>query len=118
MLFSVGMYINLETTFAIFIGGIIRWVTDKIRDRRGLNDAQKARVDNAGILTASGMIAGEALCGLVLAAIWRDQIPAVFKAPHWIGMVIAAVVIVFVMVKVPLANAGKPEDPAPPTAIM
>jgi len=118
MLFSVGMYINLETTFAIFIGGIIRWATDKIRDRRGLNDAQKARVDNAGILTASGMIAGEALCGLALAAIWRDQIPAIFKAPHWIGMIIAAVAIVFVMIKVPLANAGRPEDPAPPTAMM
>ena len=118
MLFSVGMYINLETTFAIFIGGVIRWATDKIRDRRGLNDAQKARVDNAGILTASGMIAGEALCGLALAAIWRDQIPAIFKAPHWIGMIIAAVAIVFVMIKVPLANAGRPEDPAPPTAMM
>ncbi len=118
MLFSVGMYINLETTFAIFVGGIIRWVTDKIRDRRGLNDAQKARVDNAGILTASGMIAGEALCGLIIAAIWRGQTPAVFQAPHWIGMVIAAVAIVFVMIKVPLANAGRPEEPAPPTAIM
>ncbi len=118
MLFSVGMYINLETTFAIFAGGIIRWITDKIRDRRGLNDAQKARVDNAGILTASGMIAGEALCGLIIAAIWRGQTPAVFRSPHWIGMVIAAVTIVFVMIKVPLANAGKPEEPAPPTAIM
>jgi len=38
---------------------VIRWVTDKIRDRRGLNDAQKARVDNAGVLAASGMIAGK-----------------------------------------------------------
>ncbi len=118
MLFSVGMYINLETTFAIFVGGIIRWVTDKIRDGRGYNDAQKTRVDNAGILTASGMIAGEALCGLIVAAIWRGQTPAVFRSPHWIGMVIAAVAIVFVMIKVPLANAGRPEEPAPPTAIM
>ncbi len=118
MLFSVGMYINLETTFAIFVGGVIRWITDGIRDRRGLNDAQKARVDNAGILTASGMIAGEALCGLALAAIWRDHIPQVFSHPHWIGMIIAAVVIVLVMTRVPLANAGRPEDPAPPTAIM
>jgi putative OPT family oligopeptide transporter len=118
MLFSVGMYINLETTFAIFVGGVIRWITDKIRDRRGLNDAQKARVDNAGILTASGMIAGEALCGLIVAAIWRGQTPAVFKQPHWIGMVIAAVVVVLVMIRVPLANAGRPEEPAPPTAIM
>ncbi len=118
MLFSVGMYINLETTFAIFVGGVIRWVTDRIRDRRGLNDAQKARVDNAGVLTASGLIAGEALCGLIVAAIWRGNTPVVFQSPHWIGMVIAAVAVVSVMIKLPLANAGKPEDPAPPTAIM
>ncbi len=29
MLFAVGMYLPLETTFAIFLGGIIRWITDK-----------------------------------------------------------------------------------------
>lgn len=118
MLFSVGMYLPVGTTFAIFIGGMIRWVTDRLRDRRGLNDAQKARVDNAGVLTASGLIAGEALCGLVIAGVWRGNTPAVFTAPHWIGAVIAAVALIAVMVKVPLANAGRPEDPAPPTAMM
>jgi putative OPT family oligopeptide transporter len=118
MLFSVGMYLPLETTFAIFLGGIIRWVTDKIRDKRGLNDAQKARVDNAGVLTASGLIAGEALCGLAIAAIWRGKTPQIFEHPHWIGMIIAFLALLLVMVRVPLANAGKPDEPAPPTAIM
>jgi putative OPT family oligopeptide transporter len=120
MLFSVGMYLPLDTTFAIFVGGIIRWITDKIRDKRNLNDAQKARVENAGVLTASGLIAGEALCGLVVAAIvWiRGSMPVIFQSPHWIGMVIAFVVLLLVMVRVPLANAGKPDEPAPPTAIM
>jgi len=66
MLFAVGMYLPLETTFAIFCGGIIRWIMDKMRDRRDFNDAQKARVENAGILTASGFIAGEALMGIVI----------------------------------------------------
>ena len=28
MLFAVGMYLPLETTFAIFLGGVIRWITD------------------------------------------------------------------------------------------
>ncbi len=118
MLFSVGMYLPLDTTFAIFVGGIIRWITDKIRDKRGLNDAQKARVDNAGVLTASGLIAGEALCGLVIAALWRGKTPRVFESPHWIGMVVAFVVLLLIMVRLPLANAGKPDEPAPPTAIM
>src|SRR5580698_7302918 len=67
MLFAVGMYLPLETTFAIFLGGMIRWITDKIRDSKNFNDAQKARVENAGVLTASGFIAGEALMGIVIA---------------------------------------------------
>ncbi len=118
MLFSVGMYLPVETTFAIFCGGVIRWATDKMRDRRSLNDAQKARVENAGVLTASGLIAGEALCGLIIAAIWQGQTPQVFSSPHWIGMIIAAIALILVMVRVPLANAGNPDEPAPPTAIM
>jgi putative OPT family oligopeptide transporter len=118
MLFSVGMYLPVETTFAIFIGGVIRWFTDNLRDRRNLNDAQKARVDNAGVLTASGLIAGEALCGLAIAGIYRGTPSPVFEAPHWIGMILAAAALIFVMIKVPLANAGHPDEPAPPTAIM
>jgi len=118
MLFSVGMYLPLETTFAIFVGGMIRWAADKIRDRRGLNEAQKARVDNAGVLTASGLIAGEALCGLLIAAVWRGRTPRLWDSPHWIGMLAAFVALLVVMIRVPLANAGKPDEPAPPAAIM
>ena len=118
MLFSVGMYLPVETTFAIFIGGVIRWVTDKLRDRHGHNDAQKARVDNAGVLTASGLIAGEALCGLVIAGVWRGNTPQLLKSPPIIAAIVAAVALIAVMIRVPLANAGRPEEPAPPTAIM
>jgi len=31
---------------------------------------------------------------------------------------IGMAVLIFVMMKVPLANAGSPDEPAPPTAIM
>src|SRR5271157_5685477 len=74
MLFSVGMYLPLGTTFAIFVGGVIRWATDRLRDKRNLNDAQKARVDNTGVLTASGLIAGEALCGIGVAAVIAQRL--------------------------------------------
>ena len=120
MLFSVGMYLPLGTTFAIFVGGIIRWVTDQIRDRRGLNDAQKARVDNAGVLTASGLIAGEALCGLVIAGLvgsGRDVTLVHWTPSIWAALA-ALALLVFAMIRVPLANAGSPDEPAPPTAIM
>jgi putative OPT family oligopeptide transporter len=120
MLFSVGMYLPLGTTFAIFVGGIIRWVTDRIRDRRGFNEAQKARVDNAGVLTASGLIAGEALCGLVIAGLvgsGKDVTLVHWNPGIWAALV-ALIVLIIGMIRVPLANAGRPEDPAPPTAIM
>ncbi len=128
MLFSIGMYLPLGTTFAIFVGGLIRWMTDRLRDRRNLNDAQKARVENAGILTASGLIAGEALCGIAVAAVLARKlqhdphaVPQLYQfasGNHLITAVIALAILVAVMVFVPLANAGRPEDPAPPTAIM
>jgi putative OPT family oligopeptide transporter len=120
MLFAVGMYLPLGTTFAIFLGGIIRWVTDRLRDRQGLNDAQKARVDNAGVLTASGLIAGEALCGLVIAGLvgsGRNVTLVHWTAPIWAAL-IALIALILVMVKVPLANSGSPDEPAPPAAIM
>jgi len=128
MLFSVGMYLPLGTTFAIFVGGLIRWVTDRLRDRRSLNDAQKARVDNAGVLTASGLIAGEALCGIAVAAILAQNLgdnphaePRLYQfaiGNFPVTVLLAFAALVAVMILVPLANAGRPEDPAPPTAIM
>jgi putative OPT family oligopeptide transporter len=116
MLFAVGMYLPLGTTFAIFVGGVIRWITD----RRGLNDAQKTRVSNTGVLTASGLIAGEALCGLVIAGLvgsGHDVTLVKWTAPFWAAL-IALFVLFVTMVKVPLANAGSPDEPAPPTAMM
>jgi putative OPT family oligopeptide transporter len=124
MLFAVGMYLPLGTTFAIFVGGVIRWITDGLRNRRGLNDAQKARVENAGVLTASGMIAGEALCGLVIAGLVGSghDVTLVKWAEDSLGpmllALVALVILALTMIFVPLANAGRPEDPAPPTAIM
>ena len=120
MLFAVGMYLPLGTTFAIFVGGVIRWITDTLRDRRGFNDAQKARVDNAGVLTASGMIAGEALCGLVIAGlVGSGHDVTLFKwTPPFLLALGALAILAIVMVRLPIASCGRPEDPAPPTAIM
>src|SRR4029434_9853585 len=67
MLVAVGMYLPLSTTSAIFVGGCIRWITDQMAEKRGFNFAQRRRVENVGILAASGMIAGEALVGLITA---------------------------------------------------
>jgi putative OPT family oligopeptide transporter len=120
MLFAVGMYLPLETTFAIFVGGVIRWATDKLRDRRGFNDAQKARVDNAGVLVASGLITGEALTGLLIAlfVLRNIHLHQIFKNPPvLLGFGVLALLAIY-MIQIPLRNAGSPDEPAPPTAMM
>jgi putative OPT family oligopeptide transporter len=123
MLFSVGMYLPLETTFAIFTGGIIRWAMDRVRDKRGFNDAQKARIENAAVLIASGLIAGEALMGLVKAGfnIADKPLTSILEfftdPPLALGLAVLLLLGVL-MVRWPLAKAGDPNEPAPPTAIM
>lgn len=59
---AVGMYISLGTTTAIFIGGIVRWLADKVRGIP-LSETETS----PGILLGSGYIAGGTLVGLILA---------------------------------------------------
>ncbi len=120
MLVAIGMYLPIATTSAIFVGGILRWFTDSMAARRGLNGAQRSRMENVGILCASGMIAGEALMGLVTAFFaWREiPMPRFFEDPSFaLGLIVLAL-IAFVLVRVPLANAGRADEPAPPVAMM
>ncbi len=120
MLVSVGMYLPLQTSFAIFIGGLLRWASDAIARRRGYNAAQNARVESVGILIASGLIAGEALTGLVVAYFkFRDlEIPEIFKDPSYLAGLGVMVLLGLMMILLPLSKSGRPEDPAPPAAIM
>jgi putative OPT family oligopeptide transporter len=124
MLFSVGMYLPLETTFAIFCGGLIRGLVDKLVLRKGFNDAQKARVENSGVLVASGLIAGEALMGLFIAGVVAFRADKTFPTlssfsgvASWMAIAIAVVLVLY-MVRVPISKAGRPDEPAPPMAVM
>ncbi|MBM3294979.1 MAG: oligopeptide transporter, OPT family [Candidatus Aminicenantes bacterium] len=133
MLVAVGMYLPLETTFAIFCGGMIKGLFERFAKKRGFNAAQKARSENVGILVAAGLIAGEGLTAL-LRALWKflflqgvigRDTPVVFKGPgyfggvdlYWGGLVVLAL-IAFYMIAVPLRNAGAADEPPPPSAII
>jgi putative OPT family oligopeptide transporter len=126
MLVAVGMYLPFGTTFAIFVGGVFRSLGDWVADRRGYNAAQKARVENAGVLTASGLIAGEALMGLVWAGLqfvpqWKapNHPPQLFSHPSYIvGGLIVLAGLAALLIRLPISAAGDPSEPAPPTAIM
>jgi protein-S-isoprenylcysteine O-methyltransferase Ste14 len=104
------------------VGGVFRSLGDWVAERRGFNGAQKARVENAGVLVASGLIAGEAILGLVWAGLqfapaWAR--PQWFKDPSYIvGGMIVLVGLAALMIFLPLTSAGDPNEPAPPTAMM
>lgn len=93
MLIAVGIYLPFETTFAIFVGGMIRVLFDKIVTRRNLNAQDQMQVENRGILIASGLIAGEALTGVLLASIvlldWK--LPHISENPI-LGLIIFPIV--------------------------
>jgi putative OPT family oligopeptide transporter len=65
-LIAVGMYLPFETTGAIFVGGCLKWVADKLAARRGVAGEG---FDNLGALIASGLIAGESLTGVLFAGL-------------------------------------------------
>jgi putative OPT family oligopeptide transporter len=123
MLVAVGMYLPFETTAAIFIGGLIRWLSDTVAERRGYNRAQRARVENAGVLTASGLIAGEAILGLVWAGTKfmpesiQDKL-LIFPHPSYLFGIVVMGLLGFLMIRWPMGAAGSPDEPAPPVAMM
>src|SRR5258706_9034024 len=124
MLVAVGMYLPFETTFAIFLGGVFRAIGDWLAKRRGFNSAQIARAENAGVLTASGLIVGESLLGLVwagtvaVAKVRNWAIPQIFAEPSYaLGLVVMAG-LAALMIRIPLSSAGDPNEPAPPTGMM
>jgi putative OPT family oligopeptide transporter len=122
MLVAVGMYLPFETTAAIFLGGVFRSLADWVAKRRGFNDAQRARVENAGVLTASGLIAGEAVLGLLWAGLqfapeWAR--PKIFQNPSYLfGGMLVMIGLAALMIFLPLTSAGDPSEPAPPIAMM
>jgi len=122
MLVSVGMYLPFGTTAAIFVGGVIRWIADSMGKARKYNEGQITRMTNIGILIASGFIAGEALMGLFTSALAGLEFPFekffLFEHPSYLVGVAVIALLALILVLVPLSNAGDPNEPAPPSAMM
>jgi putative OPT family oligopeptide transporter len=104
-LIAVGMYLPFETTSAIFVGGIIKLIVDKIAQRRYKEKSQLEKVENTGILLASGLVAGEALTGVILAALFvvNVELPFISDSPL-LGLLIFAIIF-YVLIKVPLTSS-------------
>jgi uncharacterized oligopeptide transporter (OPT) family protein len=75
MLIAVGMYLPFDTTSAIFVGGMMRLVLERLTARYSAE--RKAAVEEKGTLLASGLIAGEAIVGILLAVVFLAGVPSV-----------------------------------------
>jgi putative OPT family oligopeptide transporter len=82
MLVAVGMYLPFESTAAIFVGGVVRWILDSRLTRQQASPEERTRAENVGTLLSSGFIAGESLMAVVLAflVLGGDFIPALIAA--------------------------------------
>jgi len=117
MLIAVGMYLPFRTVSAIFLGGVLRWVSDTLAGRQAMglpHSAElRARVEERGTLLASGLIAGEAIVGILLAVATVSGLPSLTKLltgagqlsfyPAWGGWLSLAALasLAWVLVRIP-----------------
>lgn len=72
--FAVGLYLPLATTLPIWIGGVLRGLTDWMAKRKG-EEAEDADLGK-GSLFATGLVAGGALAGVVVAMLQASDVTA------------------------------------------
>ena len=109
MLIAVGMYLPFETSSAIFVGGV-----DPL-DRRPRAGAARRR---KGTLLASGLIAGEAIVGILLAVTYVSGLSSLTKLivgadqfsffpalGGWLSLA-AFAAIAWVLIRIPTRRAG------------
>ena len=83
---AVGMYLPFTLSVPIFLGGLVRAFGQRALARKGeAEDAPGAELGNAGVLLSSGLIAGESILGVALAAFVYFKVPlAVAWHPGWL----------------------------------
>ncbi|AEH25348.1 OPT family oligopeptide transporter [Pyrococcus yayanosii] len=83
---AVGIYLPLSLGVPIFIGGILRWLVDRAR-------GGGEKPTDAGVLGAAGIIAGEAIMGIIFAAlIVGNMAPSVGFSSNILGLLLLAAI--------------------------
>jgi uncharacterized oligopeptide transporter (OPT) family protein len=112
MLIAVGMYLPFDTSAAIFLGGLLKWVVQSSVSAAG-EDAKRA-MEEKGMLLASGLVAGEAIMGIGLSVLFMAGVPSLAMwltgsdtlpfAERWGGWLslIGFAGLVWVLVRIPL----------------
>ncbi|MBR6638254.1 MAG: OPT/YSL family transporter, partial [Lachnospiraceae bacterium] len=105
---AIGLYLPLELSSTIMIGGLIRLVVDKVKkgDEKESND---------GVLFCSGLIAGEGLVGILLAILAvagisdKINISGVFTTGS-IGTIVVLAIIVLLIFKFALGKKAVADE--------
>jgi putative OPT family oligopeptide transporter len=97
---AVGIYLPIDVTMPIFLGGLLAWFAERaIRARapggRSLTSDEVERLGRNGTLFSAGMITGEALMGIIIAipivVSGRADVLALPKAlqfGQWLGVLV------------------------------
>jgi hypothetical protein len=65
--FAVGVYLPLESSAPIFLGGAVRYVSDYMQKRRGRAMSESESEMSSGSLLSTGYIAGASIAGVIYA---------------------------------------------------
>jgi putative OPT family oligopeptide transporter len=79
--FAIGVYLPLATMAAIYVGGCVRAASE-----RGPSIGVSAKGADTGILAASGLVAGEGLAGVLVAALVAAQLAPRAMPPRLPGV--------------------------------
>jgi OPT family oligopeptide transporter len=71
--FAIGIYLPLSTTLPIFIGGAIRGVVEWRQKRKNIHIAPEEEDLGKGNLFATGLVAGGALAGVLVAFLFAND---------------------------------------------
>ena len=71
--FAIGIYLPLSTTLPIFIGGAIRGIVDSKRKKKEGAENQEEEDLSKGNLFATGLVAGGAIAGVIVAFLSANE---------------------------------------------
>ena len=78
---AVGMYLPLTVTTPLLVGGVVYRMIDKRARRKGLTGDAHMAVIHRGFLFSSGLVAGEAIMGIVIAGLVVAKLNMPLVAP-------------------------------------
>lgn len=81
MLVAVGMYLPFDTSSAIFVGGLLKLIIERLTAHR--TETDRTRIEEKGTLLASGLVSGEAILGILLAVTFLAGIPSFGSVPFF-----------------------------------